>query len=132
MSQTPSVEEIRAMNGFKVLVAAFLTVLISFVAAIWFWSGHLGSQGKVVSSDIVALMGVMTGIVGALVGSYFGITSANSAKDSINAQLTSAASARDVASAKLSAATSLNTKLSGALEPDTARQIMSDHAASLV
>ena len=125
IKQPSSVEEIRARNGFKVVVAAFTTVLIAFVAAMYFWSNHLEPNKAIASSDIVALLGVLTGVVGALVGSYFGVSSANSAKDSINTQLTNANSAHDNATAQLAKATDLNTRLSAALPPEVANNILS-------
>jgi len=124
IKQSSSVEEIRARNGFKVVVAGFTTVLVAFIAAMFVWSNHLEPTKAIASSDIVALLGVLTGVVGTLVGSYFGVSSANSAKDSMSAQLTSANSAHDTANAQLSKATDLNTRLSAALAPDVARSIV--------
>lgn len=72
IEQSSSVEEIRARNGFKVVVAGFTTVLVAFIAAMFFWSNHLEPSKAIASSDIVALLGDLTGVVGALVGSYFG------------------------------------------------------------
>ena len=117
----------RAQNGFRVVIVAFIVVLIAFGGVLWFWSAHIG-QDTIKAADALALMGVITGVVGALVGTFFGVSSANAARDSMSNQLQTASTARDAATTKLAQSQELNAKLSGALPPDQAKAILDQTA----
>ena len=98
----PSAEEIRAKNGFWILIIAFATVLFAFIILLVFSSF---AKSAITTSDILAIFGAVTGTVGTLVGSYFGVSAANAARDASSTQLkVTAADARkanDTAAAAL-------------------------------
>jgi hypothetical protein len=79
-------EAIRAKNGFRILLVAFATLLASFLVLLYFF-WHLRQQPyALTASDVVAIFGAITSVVGTLVGAYFGVSAANGAKDSAASQ----------------------------------------------
>jgi hypothetical protein len=88
-------DAIRAKNGFRILVAAFATLVIAFLILLSAF-GILSSNKiyALAPSDVIALFGALTAVVGTLVGTYFGVSAANGARDAATNQ---AKSASDIA-----------------------------------
>ncbi len=82
-------DALRIRLGIHVVYAAFGLIGITTVACFAFWAWH-GAGVQIQASDIVAVLGTVTGIVGTVVGAFFGISIAGSAKDQANAARTQA------------------------------------------
>ena len=111
---TPTAAEIRLVNGSRIIIIAFVTILIAFVAVMICYTvmnaGVTDEKGLLFPrSDILGVLGAMTSVVGTLVGSYFGVSSANGARDAVSKQ---AQSVNDVAQRML-----------GQLPPDAAKKV---------
>jgi hypothetical protein len=84
--------EIRLVNGYRVLLIAFATVVVSFIAILicyWITNKDVTAANTPLpfpKSDIIGILGAVTSVVGTLVGSYFGVSSANGARESASAQ----------------------------------------------
>lgn len=87
----PTAAEIRLVNGARVIIVAFVTILIAFAAVLtcYAWMNRGADASKPLpfpSADIIGILGAFTGVIGTLVGSYFSISSANGARDATTAQ----------------------------------------------
>lgn len=77
-------DALRIRLGIHVVYAAFGLIGVTTIACFAFWAWH--REGVTIqASDIVAILGTVTGIVGTVVGAFFGISIAGSAKDQANA-----------------------------------------------
>jgi hypothetical protein len=121
MSQVPTptpltADEIRLKNGFRVLVAAFVALLLSFLALLLCYGFVNNSVVKpdstkpaISATELVAILGVVTAIIGTLVGAYFGVSAANGA--------------RDAASTQANSTNELAQRMLGQLPPDAAKKV---------
>lgn len=82
-------EAVRAKNGLRVLIVGFATILITFLILLLFFADPFGSA-KLASTDVIAVFGIVASIVGTLVGTFFGVSAANGARDVSAGQLTQA------------------------------------------
>jgi hypothetical protein len=103
--------EVRLRNGFRVVASAFVTILISFAALLYCYAlvNPDSHQKPFTTSDLIAILGAVTTVVGTLVGSYFGVSSANGARETASLQ------AKD--------ANAVAQRMLGQMTPDAARKI---------
>jgi hypothetical protein len=95
---TADAEAVRARNGLRVLLVAFVTILLSFLVLLFFFAKLKSTPYALAASDVIAIFGIITSLVGTLVGTYFGISAANGARE---ASATQAMDASDVANRAL-------------------------------
>ncbi|TEU00532.1 MAG: hypothetical protein E3J23_02360 [Candidatus Stahlbacteria bacterium] len=69
MNQT---DKMRIKYGFWVIIIGFILVTIVFIAAIVKWSE---------ASDVTAVVGAFTGLVGTVVGAFFGVQIGSAGKE---------------------------------------------------
>jgi hypothetical protein len=80
-------EAVRAKNGLRVLIFAYATMLIAFIILLYFFA----TLKTLTASDVIAIFGIVTSVVGTLVGTFFGVSAANGARDASIGQATNAA-----------------------------------------
>lgn len=79
-------EAIRAKNSLRIIIAAFFTVLFSFLMLLIFFAELTGTAYRLETADVIAIFGAITSIVGTIVGAYFGVSAANGARDAAVSQ----------------------------------------------
>jgi uncharacterized protein YacL len=94
-------DQIRLEYGFWIVIAGFTVVLGIFITAIFKWN---------TASDIAAVVSSSTGVIGTIVGAYFGVQVGSAGRDK-------AESAREEAEDKV-------VRLVAALQPDIAEKIL--------
>jgi hypothetical protein len=101
-NQTASqVDQMRVKYGFWIVVLGLCLVAGAFFAAIAKWT---------TASEVAAAVGSVTGVVGTIIGAFFGVQVGSAGKEK-------AETARNVAEAKA-------LRLAGALPPDVAAKIL--------
>ncbi|RJL31316.1 YccF domain-containing protein [Bailinhaonella thermotolerans] len=68
-------DQVRGQNGLWVVMAGLAVVLICFVV------------GVIVDGDMTVLFGGLTGVVGTIIGAYFGIQTGQAGKERAEAEL---------------------------------------------
>jgi uncharacterized membrane protein len=97
-------EATRAKNGLRVLIVGFATILLTFLILLYFFASPLVSV-KLASTDVIAIFGVVASVVGTLVGTFFGVSAANGARDASASQVSQAA---DLAKRAIAAKSTVN------------------------
>lgn len=59
-------------DGYRVVVIGMTLVIITFAVAVWKWS---------TAADVATAVGSVTGVIGTLAGTFFGIQAGSSGKD---------------------------------------------------
>lgn len=98
----PTTDELRVKYGFWIVIAGLIVVGAVFVAAILKWP---------TAADVSTAVGSLTGVVGTIIGAFFGIQVGSAGKEKAEA---------DRAAAENRALT-----LAAELPPERARKIMS-------
>jgi len=72
------IEQLRVRFGYRVILWGFLLVGLSLVVAWGVWNARTADMKF---SDVVSIVTAVTGIVGTLVGAFFGVSASATARD---------------------------------------------------
>jgi hypothetical protein len=73
-------DQLRIRFGYRVILAGFILIGATVLIAWGIWANRAGpDQLKI--QDLVAIISTVTGIVGTVVGAFFGVNAAGAARD---------------------------------------------------
>ena len=81
--KTTDTNELRIRLGFYVIVAGFILIAVTLLIAVSLWAFRT-SADQMKISDLVSMISTVTGVVGTIVGAFFGVNSAGAARDQMN------------------------------------------------